>query len=86
MAEGAETLLITDDATPILELGRDGKFSSQIKRFRKRTKVILKGEELVICVDRDRWFIVKRPAQGAMIGRARRRRRRLRPTKLSLLL
>jgi hypothetical protein len=37
MAEGAETLLITDDTTPILELDRDGKFSGQIKRFRKRT-------------------------------------------------
>jgi hypothetical protein len=33
----------------------------------KRTKSSLEGEEVVIRV-RGGWFIVKRPAQGAMIG------------------
>jgi hypothetical protein len=30
--------------------------------------VVLEGEEIVIRVSGGRWFIVKRPAQGAMIG------------------
>jgi hypothetical protein len=30
--------------------------------------VVLEGEEIVIPVSAGRWFIVKRPAQGATIG------------------
>jgi hypothetical protein len=72
MAEAAkeqrsEILLITDDKTVLLDMGHDGKFSAKSASW-EENKVILKGEELVICVDRGRWFIVKRPAQGAMIG------------------
>jgi hypothetical protein len=35
--------------------------------------MVLEGEEIVIRVRGGRWFIVKRPAQGAMIGPGRRR-------------
>ena len=30
--------------------------------------MVLEGEEIVIRVSGGRWFIVKRPAQGGMIG------------------
>ena len=72
MAEAAkeqrsEILLITDDKTVLLDMGHDGKFSAKSASW-EENKVILPGDEIVIRVDGDRWFIVKRPAQGAMIG------------------
>jgi hypothetical protein len=48
-------------------MGRDGKFSAKSNAW-EDNKVILEDEELVIRVDGGRWFSVKRPAQGAMIG------------------
>ena len=51
----------------LLEMGRDGKFSAKSSAW-EDNKVVLEGEEVVIQVEAGRWFIVKRPAQGAMIG------------------
>ena len=48
-------------------MGRDGKFSAKSSAW-EDNKVVLEGEEVVIQVEAGRWFIVKRPAQGAMIG------------------
>ena len=42
--------------------------SPQTQPLGKRTKSSLEGEEVVNRVGGGRWFIVKRPAQGAMIG------------------
>jgi hypothetical protein len=72
MAEAAkeqrsEILLITDDKTVLLDMGHDGKFSAKSASW-EENKVILPGDEIVIRVDGRSWFIVKRPAQGAMIG------------------
>jgi hypothetical protein len=72
MAEAAkeqrsEILLITDDKTMLLEMGSDGKFSAKSASW-EENKVILPGDEIVIRVDGGRWFIVRRPAQGAMVG------------------
>ena len=72
MAEAAkeqrsEILLITDDKTVLLNMGHDGKFSAKSASW-EENKVILPGDEIVIRVDGGRWFSVKRPAQGAMIG------------------
>ena len=72
MAEAAkeqrsEILLITDDKTVLLDMGHDGKFSAKSASW-EENKVILPGDEIVNRVDGGRWFIVKRPAQGAIIG------------------
>ena len=48
----------------LLEMGRDGKFSAKSNAW-EDNKVVLEGEELLIRVDGGRWFITKRPAQGA---------------------
>jgi hypothetical protein len=50
-----------------VEIGRDGKFTGKSTAW-KEGKVVLEGEEIVIRVSGGRWFIIKRPAQGAMIG------------------
>jgi hypothetical protein len=63
----SEILLITDDKTVLLDMGHDGKFSAKSASW-EENKVILPGDEIVIRVDGGRWFIVRRPAQGAMIG------------------
>jgi hypothetical protein len=62
-----EILLISDAKTVLLEMGREGKFSAKSAAW-EENKVVLEGEELVIRVSAGRWFIVKRPARGAMIG------------------
>ena len=67
MADHPEILLITENKTVLLEMGRDGKFSAKSSAW-EDNKVVLEGEEVVIQVEAGRWFIVKRPAQGAMIG------------------
>jgi hypothetical protein len=67
IADLVEILLITDNKTVLLELGREGKFSAKSSAW-EENKVLLEGEEMVIRVDHGRWFIVKRPARGAMIG------------------
>lgn len=41
-------------------MGRDGKFSAKSNAW-EENKVILEGEELVMRVDRGRWFITKHP-------------------------
>jgi hypothetical protein len=67
VANWSETLLITENKTVLLELGRDGKFSAKSAAW-EENKVILLGEELVFRVDRGRWLIVKQgttPGQGA---------------------
>jgi hypothetical protein len=50
----------------LLEMWRDGKFPAKSSTW-EENEVILEGEEIVIRVSVGRWFIVKRPAQGAMI-------------------
>ena len=60
-----ETLHITENKTVLLETRR--QIRSQIKRLRGEQSDP-QGEELVIQVDVGRWFIVERPAQGAMNG------------------
>ena len=67
LSERPEILLITENKTVLLELGHDGKFSAKSTAW-EENKVILPGEEVVIRVDGGRWFIVRRPAQGAMVG------------------
>ena len=67
VAQRPEILLITENKTVLLELGHDGKFSAKSTAW-EENKVILPGEEVVIRVDGGRWFIVRRPAQGAMVG------------------
>ena len=67
MADRPEILLITENKAVLVEMGRNGKFSAKSNAW-EDNKVTLESEELVIRVDRGRWFIVKRPAQGAMIG------------------
>ena len=67
VAQRPEVLLATDNKTVLLSLERDGKFSAKSAAW-EENKVMLPGEELVIRVDGGRWFIVERPAQGAMIG------------------
>ena len=62
-----EILLITENKTVILEMGRDGKFSAKSNAW-EENKVVLEGEEIVIPVSAGQWFIVKWPAQGAVIG------------------
>jgi hypothetical protein len=51
----------------LLEMGRDGKFSAKSNAW-EDNKVIPEGEEIMIRVSGGRWFMIKRPAQGAMIG------------------
>jgi hypothetical protein len=48
-------------------MGRDSKFSAKSAGW-EENEVIHEGEGFVICVSGGRWFTVKRPAQGAMIG------------------
>jgi hypothetical protein len=60
-------LLITENKTVLLDLGCDGKFVAKSNAW-EENKVVLEGEEIVIRVSGGRCFIVKRPAQGAMIG------------------
>ena len=71
MADRPETLLITDDKTLVLEMGRAGKFSAKSSAW-EENKVILEGEELVIRVGSGHWFIVKRPVQGALVAASER--------------
>jgi transposase len=67
MAERPEILLITENKTVLLKMGRDGKFSAKSSAW-EENKVVLEGEEIVIPVSAGQWFIVKWPAQGAVIG------------------
>ena len=62
-----EILLITENKIVILEKGSDGKFSAKSAPW-EENKVVFEGEELVVRVEGGPWFIVKRPAQSAMIG------------------
>jgi hypothetical protein len=62
-----EILLITENNAVHLEMGRDGKFARQVNCL-GREQSHPEGEEVVIRVGGGRWFIVKRPARGAVIG------------------
>jgi hypothetical protein len=67
MADRPEIMLITDSKILLLAMGRDGKFSAKSNAWGEN-KVVLEGEEIVIPVSAGQWFIVKWPAQGAVIG------------------
>ena len=58
-----EILLITENKTVILEMGRDGKFSAKSNAW-EENKVMLPGEELVIRVEGGRWLITKQPVSA----------------------
>jgi hypothetical protein len=68
MADRPETLLITDNKTVLLEMGRDGKFSAKSKAW-EDNKVILEGEEMVIRGEGGRWFIITQPAKARLVTR-----------------
>lgn len=76
MANRVETLLVADNKTVVLELGRNGKYSAKSNSW-EDNKVLLEGEELVIQVEGGRWFITKHPASTsaaeATAGRPRSR-------------
>ena len=60
MADRPEILLIAENKTVPLEMGRDCKFSAKPNAW-EENKVVPEGEELVIRVEGGRWFITKHP-------------------------
>jgi hypothetical protein len=59
-------MLITDDKTVLLEMGRERKFAVKSSAW-EDNKVILGGEEL-FRVEGGRWFITKHPPPYRLAG------------------
>jgi len=74
MEQRPEILLITDNETVLLEMGRDCKFAAKSNAW-EENKLVPEGEELVIRVEGGRWFITKHPPPYRARGCSRRRPR-----------